>query len=87
MSFFYDLMQTFNLKDLDGKLTISLIFDVGVCVIGKFKLIDINEEEVIIESNKIKYKIVGKNLLVKSISKGEIVISGNVFKLEKCEEL
>lgn len=87
MSFFYDLMQTFNLKDLDGKLTISLIFDVGVCVIGKFKLIDINEEEVIIESNKIKYKIEGKNLLVKSISKGEIVISGNVFKLEKCEEL
>ena len=84
MSFFYDLMQTFNLSEIDEKTTISFILDVGVQIVGKFKIIDINENRLLIKSFNEQICIDGENFVIKTMSKGEIVILGKVIKIERC---
>ena len=84
MSFFYDLMQTFNLNEIDEKTTISFVLDVGVQIVGKFKIIDINENRLLIKSFNEQISIDGENFVIKTMSKGEIVILGKVIKIERC---
>ena len=84
MSFFYDLMQTFNLSEIDEKTTISFVLDVGVQIVGKFKIIDINENRLLIKSFNEQISIDGENFVIKTMSKGEIVILGKVIKIERC---
>lgn len=82
MSFFYDFLKYFDIENLDAKTTISFIVGYGVIVMGKIKIKDISDGMVRILSNKDVFKIIGENLNIKSISKGELVISGKVKNIE-----
>ena len=82
MSFFYDFLKYFDISDIDAKTTVTNIIGYGVVIIGKIKINDINEDGISLISRKDKINIYGKDLKIKSISSGEIVISGNVKNIE-----
>lgn len=82
MSFFYDFLKFFDINDTSLKTTITTIVGTGVMVVGNLKINDIQESSVILGSKKEKIFITGDNLKIKSISKGEIVIAGNVKNIE-----
>lgn len=82
MSFFYDFLKYFDIKDLDAKITITTIVGIGTIVIGKIKIKNIQENEVKFLANKKVISVFGENLSIKTISKGELVIRGEVKKIE-----
>ena len=82
MSFFYDFLKYFNISDLDGKIAVTSLIGYGVMVVGNLKLTEITDEYIFLSSKKEKLKIFGENLKIISIAKGEIVVSGNVKKIE-----
>ena len=82
MSFFYDFLKYFDISDINTKTTITTIVGYGIIVIGKIKINDINEDGISLISRKDKINIYGNDLKIKSISSGEIVISGNVKNIE-----
>ena len=82
MSFFCDFLKYFDISDISLKTTITSIVGVGVVVVGNLKIKDIQDDLVILSSKKESVKIYGENLKVKSISKGEIVIEGNIKNIE-----
>lgn len=82
MSFFYDFLKYFDLTNIDAKTTITNILGYGVIIIGNLKIKDIQEDEIVLNNKREIISIFGKNLIIKSISKGEIIISGNVTKIE-----
>lgn len=82
MSFFYDFLKYFDIKDLDAKTTITTIIGLGIVVIGKIKIKNIQENEVKFSANKKVISVCGENLSIKTISKGELVIRGEVKKIE-----
>ena len=82
MSFFYDFLKYFDLKNLDASTTVTLIVGVGVVIIGKIKIKDISENQIRVTSKKNVISVTGENLNIKSISKGELVIGGNIKNIE-----
>ncbi|MBQ8426036.1 MAG: YabP/YqfC family sporulation protein [Clostridia bacterium] len=85
MSFFYDFLKYFDISDINTKTTITTIVGYGIIVIGKIKINDIIDDCISLVCGKEKINIYGSCLKIKSISKGEIVISGNVNKVETGE--
>ena len=82
MSFFYDFLKYFDLKNLDASTTVTLIVGVGAVIIGKIKIKDISENQIRVTSKKNVISVTGENLNIKSISKGELVIGGNIKNIE-----
>lgn len=82
MSFFNDFLKYFDIKDINAKTTITTIVGYGTIIVGKIKIKNIDENEINILSNKEKVIISGQNLTIKSISKGELVIGGEIKKIE-----
>ena len=82
MSFFYDFLKYFDIKDIDAKTTITTIVGYGVILIGKIKIKNIDENEISIISNREKIMLYGTELTIKSISKGELVVAGKISKIE-----
>ena len=82
MSFFCDFLKYFDVSDISLKTTITTIVGVGVAVVGNLKIKDIQDEFIMLSSKKESVKIYGQNLKVRSISKGEIVIEGNIKNIE-----
>lgn len=82
MSFFYDFLKYFDLKNLDASTTVTLIVGVGAVIIGKIKIKDISENQIRVTSKKNIISVTGENLNIKSISKGELVIGGNIKNIE-----
>ena len=78
MSFFYDFLKYFDISDLNGKISVTLLVGFGVMIVGDLKLSEITDEFVYFSSKKEKIKIYGHDLKITSIAKGEVVISGNV---------
>lgn len=85
MSFFYDFLNYFKVDDFETKTSIMTVIGVGIMIVGKIKLLNLSENLIEVKSGKDKIFVYGENLLVKSISKGEIVLSGNVCKIETGE--
>ena len=85
MSFFNDFLKYFGLNSLDFQTTMTNIIGYGVVIVGKINIKNISENEITFVSNKRKITITGNVLEIKSISKGEIVILGEIenTKVEK----
>ncbi len=84
MSFFNDFLDELNIDNMKEKTFISLVLGYGIGIIGNIKILNLSDEEIEFKTNKGKIKIIGKDLIVKTISKGEVLICGNVMKVESC---
>lgn len=85
MSFFYDFLDYFRVDDVSDKTSIVAVIGVGLMITGKIKILSLSDELVEVKSFKEKLSVFGNNLIIKSVSKGEIVISGKVTKIETGE--
>ena len=85
MSFFYDFLDYFKVDDLSDKVLITTVLGVGVMIVGKVKIENLSEELIELKTKKEKITINGTDLKFKTISRGEIVLSGKVFKIETGE--
>ena len=81
MSFFNDFLESFKIDDSAGKTIVSMIVGVGIMVVGKIKIMNLDDENIVIKSNKDVLKINGEKLKIKSLAKGEIVVSGNITEI------
>ena len=82
MSFFYEFLNSFNVLDMKKEVAISVLVGKGFSVLGDVKLLDFSSE--LIEFGLKNKKIVfgGKDMFVKTMSKGEFVVFGNVCKID-----
>lgn len=83
MSFFYDFLNEIKVNELSNKVTISIILNEGAMVVGKIKVISFSSEVVVLCVSDRMVKIEGENLKIKTASKGEIVIIGNVKRVSE----
>ena len=81
MSFFNDFLESFKLNDTAGKTIVSMIVDVGIMVVGKIKILNLDDQKIIIKSNKDILHITGEKLKIKSLAKGEIVVAGSITEI------
>lgn len=85
MSFFYDCLSDLDVKNDDSNLKIFMVLNKGISIEGKFNIVKFDECEIVINVDKNNFKIAGDNLKIKSISKYEIVVSGNVLGFIGCD--
>ena len=78
MSFFNDFLNKLNLSLVDDKIKVQLIFGYGVMIFGDFKIENLSEELVVLKSKKEMISIVGANMKMKEISKGEVFMIGDI---------
>ncbi len=81
MSFFYDLLNYFKVDDFSSKTSISIIVGVGLMIVGNIKILNLSDEDLKFQSGKDIIEIVGENLKLRSVSKGEIIIEGKIKNL------
>lgn len=86
MSFFYDFLDYFKINDLNEKVSVFAVLGVGIVIMGKFTIINLEEEVIELKSGKSFISVHGENMQVKSISRGEIVLSGKLVKVETGEQ-
>lgn len=86
MSFFYDYLEYFNIKELGEKIYISFVFDVGVMVVGNLKIKHLSDTEITLANKKNSIIIIGENLVIKTLAKGEIVIEGKICEIKSGEK-
>ena len=82
MSFFNEFLKCLSITDISEKLTVSLIINEGCMVVGNFKLSHISDDSIFLAGRKEKINIIGENLKIQSIAKGEIIVLGKVKKIE-----
>lgn len=86
MSFFYDVFEYFDLDLVKSNVVINYILNVGAVIYGDLKIIDLQENQIILSDKKQKITIFGDKLMIKSISKGEVCIEGGILKIESGEQ-
>lgn len=77
MSFFNDFFSEIGFNSSE-RLAVTVVFGKGAYVFGAYKILALAESEIVVLVNKKYYKIFGENLKIKTMSKGEMVIVGNV---------
>lgn len=82
MSFFNDFLNYFKIDNSSENTIISAVVGVGIMIVGKVKIISLGDSQIQIKSNKDVVSIDGDNLKIKSLAKGEIVISGKINKID-----
>ena len=82
MSFFNDFLDYFDVSDMSNQISIFSIIGIGLIVEGNVSVLNLSSELIELKTPKGKISIFGENLLIKSISKGEVVIEGKVLKTE-----
>ena len=82
MSFFYDDLSAFNVKNLGENLSIHYIENNGLVVVGNIKIMNFSETEIYLKKQKNIIKVFGENLLIKTMSKGEIVVEGKILNID-----
>lgn len=83
MSFLYDFFDYFKTYNPNEKPMITLVFGVGIMIVGNVKIANIADDFVDVIFKKKLIKVVGNGLKIKSISKGELVVEGNVLRVEQ----
>ena len=78
MSFFSDFFDNVMIENEKNKIYCSLVFGQKASIIGGAKIDTMNQDEIIIKIKKEKIKIIGSNLTISSMSKGEFEIEGCV---------
>ena len=79
MSFFDDILKNFELKNFVDEIVVTLVVGVGIMVVGNIYVSDFATDEILISFKNERYKIIGNNLKLKSMSKGEIIVVGDVL--------
>lgn len=82
MSFFNDIIDFFKIDDISKKITISFVVGVGLIVVGKIKIDSVDENMILLKGKNSSVSIYGNDLVVRSAAKGEVVVSGKIFKIE-----
>lgn len=77
MSFFNDFFTEIGFNSSE-RLAVTVVFGKGAYVFGAYKILALAESEIVVLVKKKYYKIFGENLKIKTMSKGEMVIVGNV---------
>ena len=78
MSFFDDFVSYLDVGDLTKEISVSIILNKGLVVVGNVKLVDFSNEEIVLKSKNEQISIKGLNLIIKQLSLGEIIILGKV---------
>ena len=82
MSFFNDFLEHFKIEQTGENVSISIILGVGLVIVGKCKVLDFSDKNILIKLKQNKLLIAGDGLNIDTMSKGEIVVSGKLLKLE-----
>jgi hypothetical protein len=77
MSFFNDFFNEIGFNSSE-RLAVTVVFGKGAYVFGAYKILALAESEIVVLVKKKYYKIFGEKLKIKTMSKGEMVIVGNV---------
>lgn len=83
MSFFNDFLDSFSSELHSKKVVFTFVFDVGLMVVGDVRLKDVTADLIQIISGYNEFFVYGHDLVIKSIAKGEMLISGKITKIEK----
>ena len=78
MSFFCDFFKMLSIDDLTDKVCCDIVLGFGVRILANFKIETLTEDEIVLKCRKNRIKIIGSELKILSLSKGEIEISGKV---------
>ena len=85
MSFFCDVFKDCDAVSVDKKIRIFVVFGEKVFVVGKVKVAHLSSEKIVLKNTDSAVIIHGDNLYIKTMSKGEILICGDV-KNVGCED-
>lgn len=83
MSFFSDFFDSVKLEDEKNKIYCSLVFGQKITLIGCVKIDTMSEDEIIFKIKKERIKVIGSNLIISSMTKGEFEIEGNVVGVHR----
>ncbi len=83
MSFFSDFFDSVKIEDEKNKIYCSIIFGKKLTIIGGARIDSMSQEEIILKVKKERIKIIGSNLIISSMAKGEFEIEGNVVGVVK----
>lgn len=78
MSFFNDIYECFKISEPSQKITISLVLGEGLVAVGNFKIDSVDSDKILLKSKTQSATICGRDLLIRSASRGELVLSGKV---------
>ena len=81
MSFFDDLIKEIDVNDDDLKVFLVLGKSIYLC--GKFKILDFDNSYIYLLVNNEKYKVLGSDINIKSLSKNEVFVLGNILSFVK----
>ncbi|MEG1581988.1 MAG: YabP/YqfC family sporulation protein [Clostridia bacterium] len=79
--FIEEIIKTSGLDEINDGLNLK-IFHLSnrlVCIEGFKKLIELTDEKIVVKYKKYNVVVTGKNLLIRNLTKGEIVITGYIF--------
>ena len=82
MSFFNDFLESFKLNDTSDKIILNMVVGVGIMIVGKIKIMNLDSQSIVIKANGKNLCIMGEELKIKSVAKGEILVSGNILKID-----
>ena len=77
--FVNDFIKKLNLKDDFKYVCIDNSF---ICVQGFNNILKIDTQNIILKNNFGEFNIFGENLVIKELSKNEIIVVGKIFKME-----
>lgn len=78
MSFFNDFIDSISIDDIENRICCNLVFDCGVKVSANFKIENLQENEIILKCKKNRIRIIGRNLKIVTLAKGELEVAGNI---------
>ena len=82
MSFFNEFINFFKVDDMSGKISVSMVVGLGAVIVGDVRVIEISAQNILLQSKRQSVNVVGDSLEISSLSKGEILIEGNVSKVD-----
>lgn len=85
MSFFNDFLKNVEIDDVKNEIIVSAVVGNKLMILGNMKVIELNENEIVLSDKKYIYKIIGKGLILSSMAKGELNIKGDVSGFLRCE--
>jgi len=81
MSFFNDVLSYFKVDDRSKKVVVTMVLGVGIVVFGNLKIGELSKEKIVLKGKKEFIEIIGENMFISSISKGEIFVSGKISSI------
>lgn len=81
MSFFNDVLSYFEVEDRSKKVVVTMVLGVGIVVFGDLKIGELSKEKIVLKGKKEFIEIIGENMFISSMSKGEIFVSGKIVSV------